>query len=187
MRDDRRADLQERALRYVLAQGVSGLSLRPLAAAIGTSARLLVYYFGSKEELVAALMDDVRARLQAALSAVAADPPGAGAPHPMQAFWRSLTTPATLPCVRLLFEVQVLALHDPKRYARYLDRTSASWLAAIEQALPPSPHRRAQATLGIAVIDGLLLELLATGDRRRTGAALDLFLGRRAPGKRVRS
>ena len=42
---------------YVLENGLADVSLRPLAKAAGTSDRMLLYHFGSKEELVAALLE----------------------------------------------------------------------------------------------------------------------------------
>jgi len=60
-------------------------------------------------------------------------------------------------------------------YGHLLEDNSLSWLALIESALPPAPDRRAKATLCAAVIDGLILEFLNTGDLKRTSEALDLF------------
>jgi hypothetical protein len=99
----------------------------------------------------------------------------------MRAFWDWIVRPANLRPMRLLFEVQILALQNPKVYAHYLEGTSSSWLTLIERSLPPSKDRRAVATLCAAVIDGLLLEYLSTGDRRRTTAALDVFARRMQP------
>jgi AcrR family transcriptional regulator len=173
--EERRRILGQKVLEYLLANGVAGLSLRPLAAATGTSARLLVYHFGSKEGLITSVMDEVQAQFQTSLAASLARRPTSSA-HPLRFFWASLIRPAHLRYVRLLFEAQVLALQRSSLFARYLDRTSRSWLDLVEGALPPSRHRRALATLYVSVIDGLLLELLSTGDRRRTTAALELFL-----------
>jgi AcrR family transcriptional regulator len=169
----RRDQLLRPCRRYFLAHGVANLSLRPLAEAVGTSARLLVYHFGSKEGLIMAVMDEVRAELQASF---AEGPAGPAADHPMRAFWKSLTRRKNLPNLRLLFEVQILALQNPARYERYLADTSGSWLGVIEQALPAPARGTALSTLCAAVIDGLLLEYLATGDLRRTSAALERFL-----------
>jgi len=180
---ERRDELLAACRRYFLRHGVANLSLRPLAAEVGTSARLLVYHFGSKEGLIAAVMATVRADLQAEFAR--ADSPAGE--HPALAFWRLLTAPRALPAVRLLLEVQVLAIQDPKRYARYVEDTSASWLRAIEAALPAGRQRRALATLHVAVVDGLLLELLATGDRARTTQALEAFVamaGGTRPGRK---
>src|ERR1043165_5394590 len=86
----RRRELVERSLDYLLDHGVADLSLRPLAAAVGTSARLLVYHFGSKEGLLMAAMDELRVRVQASFRAVTAS---ASARHssPLDAFWKWAT------------------------------------------------------------------------------------------------
>lgn len=170
----RRDELIGKSLEYFLEHGAAGLSLRPLAAATGTSARLLVYHFGSKDGLIAAVMDEVRGRLQESFAGLAAAS-GCGRRSTMQAFWSWTIRPENLPYLRLLFEVQILALQDPGRYARYLEGTSTSWLDLIERSLPPSRDRRAVATLCAAVMDGLLLEYMSTGETRRTTRALKLF------------
>jgi AcrR family transcriptional regulator len=172
---ERREELIERSLDYMLDHGVAGLTLRPVAAEIGTSARMLVYHFGSKEGLITAVMDSVRDRLQTAFTRVLATRKGRSGPATMRAFWAWASAPANLPILRLLFEVQVLAIQDPARYGRYVEQSSSSWLDLIEEALPPSGDRRAKATLCAAVMDGLLLEVVSTGDRRRTTEALGLF------------
>jgi AcrR family transcriptional regulator len=169
---NRQSQLRDQALDYFLAHGVANLSLRPLAAAIGTSARLLVYHFGSKEDLIRAVMDEVRKRMQRSFAELMRSTGGVGS---LENFWAWCTHPANTPHIRLLFEVQVLAMQNPSGYARYLETTSSSWLATIESVLPPSSDRRAKATLCAAVIDGLVLEYLATGDLHRTTQAVALF------------
>jgi C4-dicarboxylate transporter len=72
--------------------------------------------------------------------------------------------------------VQVLAIQNPAGYARYMERTSSSWLDVIESCLPPSKRNRVVATLYAAVIDGLLLEYLSTKDSQRTTKALEAFI-----------
>jgi AcrR family transcriptional regulator len=161
---------------------MANLSLRPLAAAVGTSARMLLHYFGSKEELIAEVMAEVQTRLQDAFHELS----GNGRDDDLlPKFWQVVSHRANQPSLRLLFEVQMLALQNPKRYRRYLTSTSANWRRLIEQALPAKRRNAAAATLYNAVIDGLLLELLATGDHRRTSRALLLFAARCGqPGKR---
>jgi AcrR family transcriptional regulator len=171
---ERRQELIEQALKCFLEHGVAGLSLRPMAARVGTSARLLIYHFGSKEGLITAVMDEARARMQESFAQLLADRGGA-AEGLMLSFWAWVTHPNNIKCIRLLLEVQILALQDPVRYARYLKGTSSSWLKLIEASLPASGENRALATLCVAVIDGLLLEYLSTGDSQRTKQALDLF------------
>ncbi|MGH3608742.1 MAG: TetR/AcrR family transcriptional regulator [Pseudonocardiaceae bacterium] len=57
----RRDQLLERAYAYVLNHGLAGMSLRPLAAAVGSSPRVLLFLFGSKDDLVRALLARARA------------------------------------------------------------------------------------------------------------------------------
>ncbi|MDD5564904.1 MAG: TetR/AcrR family transcriptional regulator [Thermoanaerobaculaceae bacterium] len=172
---ERRQELIGKALDYMLAHGVAGLTLRPLAGAIGTSARLLVYHFGSKDGLITAVMDEVRARAQRSFAEAVAGPGKGTGKGVMRTFWDWTVHPANVGYMRLLFEVQVLALRDPATYGPYLEGTSRSWLGLIETSLPPSRSNRAVATLCTAVIDGLLLEYLSTGDGRRTTRALEYF------------
>jgi AcrR family transcriptional regulator len=162
-------------LHYFLRHGVAHLSLRPLAAAVGTSARMLLHYFGSKEQLVAEVMAQVHVRLQSTFQELLARPRNKPRQHFLLDFWTALAAKPNRPSLRLLFEVQMLALQNPNRYRRYLTRSSASWRKLIEPALPRKGNAAATATLYNAVVDGLLLELLATGDLRRTSQALRLF------------
>lgn len=137
---------------------------------------MLVHHFDSKDELIASVMDDVRRRLQSTFASIAKERSEAGPAEMISQFWCLITSRKQLPYMRLLFEVQMLAIQNPKRYARYLSRTSGSWLAEVEHAIPPGKDNRTFATLNTAVLDGLLLELLSTGDRRRTSEALALFM-----------
>jgi AcrR family transcriptional regulator len=171
---ERRQELANQALDYFLEHGVAGLSLRPIAAHLGTSARLLVYHFGSKEGLITAVMDEVRARIQKSFVQLMSDR-APGTTRLMPEFWTWAIHPKNIKCIRLLFEVQILAFQNPARYARYMEGSSSSWLKLIEESLPPAKESRAMATLCVAVIDGLLLEYLSTKDVRRTRQALDLF------------
>src|ERR1041384_5590891 len=167
--------LLQDCLAYFLREGVANLSLRPLAAAVGTSARMLLHYFGSKEALIAEVMGQVQTRLQDAfkelLTRQSAEPPR----NPLPRFWKVLSRKENQSSLRLLFEIQMLALQNPRRYRRYLTRTSVTWRGLIQQALPAKQKNSVNATLHNAVIDGLLLELLSTGDLRRTSRALLLF------------
>ena len=137
---------------------------------------MLLHYFGSKEALIAEVMELVQARLQNAFRGLFES--GGAETDLLQKFWKILSGRANQPALRLVFEVQMLALQNPKRYRRYLSKTSTSWRRLIERALPGKQKNEAEATLYNAVVDGLLLELLSTGDLRRTSRALALFTAR---------
>ncbi len=94
----------------------------------------------------------------------------------MKLFWRWATHPRNLPYLRLMYEAHFIALQKPRVYARHLSRASFEWTTLIEAHLPPSVASKATATLRAAVFDGLMIELLASGDLRRTTRALDQFI-----------
>lgn len=185
---ERREALLQRALAYFLDNGLAEVSLRPLAEAVGTSARMLIYHFGSKEGLIFAVMDEVQAKFQGAFSDLVASLAESDEEPLLVSLWRHFSRPEHLPYARLAFEVQILALQNPEAFGRYQDRVTASWQELIEKALPPSPGRQAMATLCASAFDGLMLNLLTTGDAPRTTAALQLFTGLLAadPGKMAR-
>ncbi|MES2036616.1 MAG: TetR/AcrR family transcriptional regulator [Pseudomonadota bacterium] len=170
---NRRDELRDNALDYFLAHGLAELSLRPLAEKIGTSARLLIYHFESKEKLITVVMEEVRARVQQSVISMMHATRGEAS---MESFWNWITDSENIRYVRLLFEVQVLALQNPAVYAQFLSDTSSSWLEVLEHGIPESAERRTIATLCGAVIDGLVLEYMSTGDLDRTTAALKFFV-----------
>jgi AcrR family transcriptional regulator len=172
---NRKQELLDAALRDLLSHGVADVSLRPLAARIGTSARLLIFHFKSKHGLLHDVLAEVQSRLQA--TALALPPPdAAGGTVPLKTFWRWATHKDNLPHLRLLYEVHFIALQNPRVYGRYLKQTSISWVEIIEQRLSPAIRSKPLATLCGAVFDGLIIELLGSGDLRRTTAALDSFI-----------
>jgi AcrR family transcriptional regulator len=174
MHNDRKQALLDASIAYLLEHGVADLSLRPLAAAIDTSARLLIFHFGSKELLLADVLGEVQARLQRSFEALASEPENGSSP--MRRFWDWAIARRNLPYLRLLYEVHFIALQNPAGYERYLAQSSLNWVELIAARLPLTLRSSGVATLCGAVFDGLLIELLGTGDRRRTTAALDAFV-----------
>lgn len=168
----RKRELLEATIAYLLRHGLADLSLRPLAAAAGTSARLLIYHFGSRERLLAGVLEAMQSRLRDSFSEVLA---AAGEP-PLKTFWKWATSRQHFASLKLLYELQILAARNPASYARYLQRNSREWIELVQTALPAEERSAAMATLLVAVFDGLFLELMSTGDRRRTGDALDEFI-----------
>jgi AcrR family transcriptional regulator len=158
----RRAELLEKAYAYVLQHGLAGMSLRPLAEAIETSPRVLLYLFGSKDGLVRALL--ARAR-EAELDGL---PPGE---VPVAAVWEWLAAPEHRGLLRLWVEGYARSLVEPDGpWAGFAEATVADWLAVLRRTLTEPA-----ATAALALLRGALLDLLATGDRARTTAAVQAF------------
>ncbi len=172
----RKQELLDALIRYLVRHGLADLSLRPMAAASGTSARLLIFHFGSKEKLLAAVLTEMQARLQRSFSGLLAANPAPRRVPLLRLFWDWATTGENYDYHRLLYQLQLLAVHNPKVYGRYLKKISLSWLELIQPALPPAQQTPGFATLYGAVFDGLFIELMSTGDRRRVLESLEQFI-----------
>ena len=161
---------------HVATHGVSDLTLRGLAAGIGTSHRMLIYHFGSREGLLVEVIRLVEQRQRAALAEIQFDA-GLSAPEITRAFWRRLSAPDLAATERLFYEIYGQALQGRPGTTALLDGIVDSWLAPVLELLDrlgfPHEHAAAQARLGIAVTRGLLLDLLATGDHDACDAAME--------------
>ena len=163
---------------YVATHGVSDLSLREVAAAIGTSHRMLIYHFGSREGLLVAVVQAVEAGSRGLLADLAADPSRPLA-DVMLTLWQRLADPSLWPNERLFFEIYALALQRRPGTAGFLDDIVNSWVEpmvdyARQRGLDPEVAR-VDARLAVAVCRGLLLDLLATGDRAAVDAAVERY------------
>ena len=176
LQSTRKEQLQEEILNYLIKHGVANLSLRPLAAKIGTSPRILIFHFKSKEELIQDVLAELNTRLQASLSAMASSDSGPDPDALLKRFWQWATSKENFPYLRLLYEVQIIAAQNPVEYAGYLKKMSMDWQAITIQCLSQSIRTEPTATLCIAVFDGLFIELMSTGDRARLTRALDHFI-----------
>jgi AcrR family transcriptional regulator len=165
----RRAELLEGAIDYAVEQGLADLTLRPLAEALGVLPNTLAHHFGSKEELLSEILNGVRDRLRETRAEVAADPQA----DPVEAVWQWTADERHEQFFRSFFEAYGLALRRPERFEPFLARVVSDWVG------PGSPPA---ATLELAVLRGLLLDLLTTGERDRVEEALALFI-RRAPAR----
>lgn len=178
-RGDARARLLDAAVAYVSEHGIGELSLRALARALGTSHRMLIYHFGSKEELLVEVVRTVEERQRDALAALDAGDSRTQA-DVMRAMWHRFADPALWPNERLFFELYGQALQGRPHTAHVLDGIVDSWVEpAVEMSRRygvPDDVARVDARLAVAVTRGLLLDLLATGDRAAVDAAMERFV-----------
>ncbi|WP_433359415.1 TetR/AcrR family transcriptional regulator [Actinoplanes sp. CA-142083] len=176
MTSGRREELLELAYAYVREHGLSDLSLRPLAAAIGSSPRVLLFLFESKDGLVKALLARARAEELALLEGL---PASAGLTAASEAVWRWLSADAHRPLLRLWVEAYARSLLSPESgpWSGFAAATVADWLAVLAASEPAAtrdtPGAVARRTAALAVLRGALLDLLATGDVERITAAVD--------------
>lgn len=174
----RRALLLDRAVEYVSRHGLAELSLRPLAKAVGSSPRVLLHYFESKENLVVEIIRRGRAKQRAMMAELKFTDL---APREIaRRLWREWSKPEWEPLTRLSFEVYALALQDRSRFPGFLEDSVNEWLAGLAActALPGYSRQQSRAlgTLLIAGFRGFLLDLFATRDRARIDRAVDLWM-----------
>ena len=184
MESSSRERLLAATMDYVAEHGVGDLSLRGLAAAVGTSHRMLIYHFGSREGLLIEVIRTVEAQQQAALAELLLDEEASTA-EVMRRMWRRLVDPALAPNERLFFEIYAQALQGSPHALPLLDGIVDLWVEplariAVAEGVPEA-QARAEARLGVAVTRGLLLDLLATGDREAVDAAMERYIVAMAP------
>jgi AcrR family transcriptional regulator len=168
------------AVDYVLAHGFSNLSLRELAIAIGTSHRMLIYHFGSKEGLLVAVVRSVEAAQREFFADVLRSHPTLAAGDGIRLMWRHFTDPRFAPHERLFFDIYAQALQGRPGTDGLLEDIVDAWIEpvaayAIDRGVS-AEAARADARLGVAVMRGLLLDLLATGEREAVDAALERYI-----------
>ena len=150
--------------------GIGDRSLREIAEAVGTSHRMLLHHFGSRDELLLTIVDEVERRQMSTISGADVDPADA-----MAAMWADVSRPELRPLERLFFECYARGAQGEKPFSRMVPGAIESWLTEVD-AKTDSTADRAFVRLGLAVIRGLLLDLVATDDDEGVDAAAQAFV-----------
>jgi AcrR family transcriptional regulator len=161
---ERRQELLDAVVKECAERGIGDRSLRDVAAAVGTSHRMLLHHFGSRNELLLAIVEDVERRQRALLHELPTEPAAA-----IAAMWADLRRTELRPLERLFFECYARGVQGEQPFARMLPGAVDAWLTEDETTDP------ALVRLGLAVMRGLLLDLVATDDRRGVDAAAKAF------------
>ena len=161
----RRRELLDAVVDECAAHGVGGRSLRELADAVGTSHRMLLHHFGSRDELLLAVVDEVERRQMALLSELMADGTA------FAAMWDHLRRPELRALERLFFECYARGAQGESPFTTMLPGAVDRWLSVTPSAADP-----ALARLGLAVMRGLLLDLAGTNDDAGVDAAAQHFV-----------
>ena len=163
-------ELLDRVMAVVARQGLGDRSLRDVAAQAGTSHRMLLYHFGSRAGLVAAIVARMEADQVRLLRGLAS---GAESPQQLiRGLWDELTRPEVLPFVRLFLETVALMSRGPR------DDLTAPWVdatagLAARWGVEADP---ASSRLGVAVVRGLLVDVLGGGSIEDATDALERYL-----------
>jgi AcrR family transcriptional regulator len=165
----RRAELLDAVVDYTVEHGFSEVSWRPVATALGVST--------TKEQMLVDILGRLRERVFETTRGVTGEQ--ADLATAARAVWARSTDPQLGAEFRLFFAVYGRALQAPQQFAGFLERVVADWMSALIEAQGPDADQvtaRRTATLVIATIRGLLLDLLTTGDRARVQDAAESFL-----------
>jgi AcrR family transcriptional regulator len=170
---ERRQELLDAVVKECAERGIGDRSLRDVAAAVGTSHRMLLHHFGSRNELLLAIVDDVERRQRALLPQLPSEPAAA-----IAAMWADLRREELRPFERLFFECYARGAQGEQPFDQMLPGAVEAWLAEAGAADP------ALVRLGLAVMRGLLLDLVGTDDHAGVDAAAQAFVDliRRLPG-----
>ena len=171
-----RDQLLQRVMAATAGEGIAGRSLREIAVGAGTSHRMLLYHFGSREGLLAAIVAAIEAQQRAALASLA---DGAGTPQEvMLALWEQVSRPELRPFVRLFFEVFGLVAQGAPGTEGLRETLTAPWLSDAADAAGRlgTTADRAELRLGVAVTRGLLLDLVGGADPDEVDASYRRFV-----------
>ena len=162
-----RAELLLRAAAWVLEHGLAELNLRPLAAGLGTSARMLLYHFESKEQLIVAILTVIAQQQQQLLASATLE--GNDPEIRLEQLWAQLTSPRLLPFLRSLFEVELRAIDGDGLYRGFAQASLRAWLELVRGNLKTEDI--AAANFVLSAFTGLLIDRFSTGEVERTDAA----------------
>lgn len=166
---ERRRQLLDALVTEFAVGGIGDRALRAVADAVGTSHRMLLHHFGSREGMLVAIVEEVERRQMGLLAKLPTDPAESFA-----AMWADVRRPELRQSERLFFECYARGAQGEKPFARMVPGAVDSWLREVKEG-PESPVDPALARLGLAVIRGLLLDLVATDDDAGVDAAAHAF------------
>ncbi|AXE89557.1 TetR/AcrR family transcriptional regulator [Streptomyces sp. Go-475] len=176
----RRPELLAAATEYVLDHGIAGLSLRPVAQALGVTHATLLRHFSSKDELIKCVLEKIRTDLFAQVTADRELQEAGSAAQLLRITWRRLCEPKEQRQFLLLFEVvagKAWQSGDGGELARSMDAEVVDFISGwLRQDGWEPEDASALATLLLAQIRGLQLDLLVSGDRARVDRAFEFAL-----------
>lgn len=166
-------ELLGRIVELVRSQGLAGFSLDNLAPRLGTSSRMLVYYFGSKDELlgriVYALRNDIVTQLE--------NEPVGTITHAIDRWWNHYkANPADM---QFFFHLVSRTFEEPEKFQEFSSTAVGQWAAYFVRSLDGHVATKQEAEaisrLVLATLRGLMADLLVTSDRKQAERSLKVF------------
>ena len=140
--------------------GTLDLSLDELAKKVGSSKRMLVHYFGGRENIEERAMSRLEERLRAQFSPTAF-PPGATPEAVLMALWEQSTAPESKGVLLLVMDLSRRAWNGSKRARAFYAEQQQLWVELLMKFLPD----QAAVEEVLQLFQGAVLAYLITGDR----------------------
>lgn len=178
----RREELLDQVTDHVLEHGLIGFTLRPVAKAIGTSDRMLIYHFGSRDQLVAEATTRACDRAREVVETL---PPADGVRAAVETLWQTYQRTSMRRSLDVYVQAAATGLIGHEPYRSVVRASNQRWVATIRDYIVRSGATEERAARVVAMIDsalfGFLLDLttdrpeeLAQGVEDLASAAEDL-------------
>lgn len=157
---------------YALQHGLPD-RLGPLATATGTSSRMLIYHFETRDRLRREILEQARQRQVETWTEFLSLRPDEPYTVTLARAWSAISGPQGEPYLRMFSRLNDSA--GEPLWPGFRRRATTDWLDPLEQGMN-SVGKPELATVVLAVIRGLLMDLDATGDSERADRAFADFL-----------
>jgi AcrR family transcriptional regulator len=165
--------LLDGAVAYLSREGIEDFSLAHLANALGTSSRMLIYHFGSRDELLARVQREMRSKVTTELRTRRYDKLS----EAVRATWNYYVP--RLPHMELFYHLTSRAFEDPADFRVFTDTAVSDWETFFTEVAEREGYHGREAHsaghLSLAGFRGLIHDLLITGDLKRLTRSVDLF------------
>lgn len=169
----KKEDLLERCLAAAIEVGALDPSINEIAKRIGTSGRMLVYHFGSKQELDRQLISLLETRLREQLwsfQGISLEDADCLA-EPLLEMWRHLTSPEMYGLLKLTMELNQRAIQGDSEAQYFLEQESQKWIDSLSNLT----HDKAAALSLFHLFQGAILDFLTTGNMQRGQQTIKAF------------
>lgn len=171
-------EILESVLSAIREKGLNNLSLRDIARETGVSARMLIYHFESFENLINSVFIHLSIRHKNILKTILSENAGKSPGTISEIFIDTIFANDNRDSLLLFLELYTSGLRDTGKYSGFYDEVLHNWIGEIEKYLLNhyGGEARIYATIIVSLSRGLMLDWLATGDKKRIIESSYMFL-----------
>lgn len=164
-----REEILEDIILVMSKKGLNNLSLRDIAKEVNTSARMLIYYFESFDNLIHSVFIHLSTKHKSSLKKLFHENPDKTFVEVSQIFIESVYFEKNKKPLLLFIELYVRALRDTEKYRLFFYEVLHNWITEIESMIAPKYGKKSKiyATMILSFYRGLMLDWLATKDTDR--------------------